>query len=398
MGAARHAPGRGPGIPLSSGPQDIRAAGVSVEVHPRIADIPADDWNRCAGHADPFVGHAWLEALEASGCVGGGSGWHPAHLLLRKRDQVVAVAPRYIKDHGWGEFVFDHLWAGAAASVGEHWYPKSVVCVPFTPVPGRRLLAATDSGRRALLETLSRPEPGRSSTHLLFAEPAEVEAAAEHGALLRTGLRFQWRNAGYRDFEDFLGTLRSKRRKAIRRERRQVAEAGIHFTRCNGRELDAAQWAQVYSLYARTYRVRGQQPYLKADFWPRIAAAPGQYVRVVRGWRDGTLLCAALFVVGERTLYGRHWGTREDLPGLHFECCYYQGMELCLQEGLQRYDAGVQGWHRIHRGFEPLMHHSAHWVHHPRLRRAIARWLAAERAQLEAEQAWLQTHRAGHRA
>lgn len=319
-------------------------------------------------------------------------------MAIYANGQLLAAAPRYLKQDSWGEFVFDFAWAEAAQSIGRPWYPKAVVAVPFTPVPGPRLLGSNAAARQTLAESLDADEGELSSTHLLFTNGADQDLLESRGGLRREGLRLVWRNPRHGGFDDYLGSLRSRRRKEVRRERRQVADAGIRFECVNGADLEPERWPAIHALYAGTYHARGQRPYLAAGFWPAIAASPHRPVRVVLGHRHGELVCCALYLAGTDTLYGRHWGSRIEQPGLHFEACYYQGIELCIREGFSRYDAGVQGWQKLHRGFEPVIQTSAHFIADPELRSAIDRWLLHEREHIADQCRALRQHHAGPRA
>lgn len=331
-----------------------------------------------AAERNPCVSHDFLRALEDTGCVGPGTGWHPLHQVARDaQGRIIAAAPVYEKMHSRGEFVFDWAWADALERVGEAYYPKRVCCVPYTPVPGPRV-AGSPAGVACVLAELARQcdQGAASSTHILFPDTVPTGSC---DWMERRDVRYVWSNRGYPDFDAFLAQLSAKRRKEIRRERRKLAQAGIRFRYRSGETADADHWAKVYALYARTYQIRGQQPYLNPDFFPVYAErAPGR-VLLIEAWLNNTLLAVAIAIKGQDTLFGRHWGTAQDIDGLHFETCYYQGIEYCIEHGLIRYDAGVQGEQKRMRGFEPTVTRSMHHIGHPGLRDAVDAFLARER-------------------
>lgn len=350
---------------------------------PAIAAVDAARWNALAG-ANPFLQHAYLHALEASGSVGDDSGWQPAHVVVESGDALLAAAPLYLKQHSYGEFVFDFAWANAYHRCGLDYYPKLVCAVPYAPVAGARLLAR-DAATRQLLARALAELPGRvgaSSLHALFADQRDLAALREAGALTRRDCHYLWRNRGYRHFDDYLGALSSKRRKEIRRERRRCAEAGIGHRVVAPEAIDDALWDRLYALYARTYFMRGQHPYLTPAFFRHLGAAMPEAVRYVLALRGGEVVAMAFMLEGADTLYGRHWGCAEEFDALHFETCYYAGIDYCIRRGLRYFDAGAQGEHKIHRGFEPVATWSAHVVEEPRLRAAIADFLTREQEML----------------
>ena len=366
---------------MSAEDSTVTAYAPQIESVESIASVDADVWDRLfdAGH-NPCVSHAFLHALEITGCVGEHTGWRPRHLLAHDADgRLVAAAPAYLKTHSRGEFVFDWAWADALERAGHAYYPKLVCCVPFTPVPGPRI--AGDPGAAQLVRQAFEAQcaaGAASSAHLLF--PAtDQDAPCSADWMERRDLRYVWSNNRYPDFDGFLTQLSSKRRKEIRRERRRLAEQGIQFLCRPADGLDAAHWQTVYALYARTYHVRGQSPYLTPEFFPTYAAlAPGR-VLLIEVHLDQRLLAVAIAIVGDDTLFGRHWGTAVDVDGLHFETCYYQGIDYCIRHGLARYDAGVQGEQKRMRGFEPAVTRSLHHIAHPGLRRAVDVFLSEER-------------------
>lgn len=365
----------------------------------RIAEVPATAWDALFPAGYPFIRHDWLRALEEHGCATPGSGWTPCHLLLENDDgELLAAAPLYLKAHSWGEFVFDFAWAEGAQQAGIRYYPKLLSAVPFTPSTGPRLGARDEASHARLISALLQlPEQsGTSSWHGLFLSASEAEACAEQGALRRHDLQFHWHNrpGGYTDFDEFLGALSHDKRKKIRQERRKLADSGLSFETLPGEAFVEAQWAELYALYANTYEERGQPPYLSLEFFLDYARLPGSPVRVTVA-RDGarTVAMALLLQDGNR-LYGRHWGAAERYDGLHFETCYYQGVQHCIREGLAVYDAGAQGEHKLARGFDPVMTHSVHSISDPRLAQAVARALGRERLLVAARLEQLQAHRA----
>jgi len=351
-----------------------------------MADIDPAAWNALAGDY-PFLRHEFLAALESTGCVARDNGWTPHHLVLGPPAQPLALAPLYEKAHSWGEFVFDFAWARAWESRGLDYYPKILLAIPFTPATGPRVLCAgrgaeADAQRRAALAAIAADAGarGRSSAHALFIDEPLRAAAQECGWLLRRDCHFQWHNRGYVDFEAFLATFSADKRKKARRERRRIAEQGIEFQIRTGRELDRATLEQVHALHASTFLRHGHQPYLNAAFFQRVAAALGEAFIAVLARRDAELVATAVYFRSQDTLYGRYWGASGDFHSLHFEACYYQGIELCIRQGLQRFEPGTQGEHKLARGFEPAFTWSAHWIADRAMRAAVAHYLEREAA------------------
>lgn len=360
----------------------------------RIRDLPAADWDALFGMAYPFTRHAFLAALEDHGCVGRATGWQPCHLVLEDAAGLAAAMPLYRKEHSYGEFVFDFAWAEASHRAGIPYYPKLLCAVPFTPVAGPRLAARSPELRAALLRQAARllEDAPFGSAHVLFLDPPAAAAAAAGGWLERSDVQFHWHGRGDRSFEDFLARLSHDKRKKIRRERRKVAEAGITFEWRPGDALSEAEWAEVYALYGNTYEERGQAPYLTLPFFLDYGRRPGSPLRLALA-RDGArLIAVAITMVGGDTLYGRHWGCAERYDGLHFETCYYQGIELCLAQGLAHFDAGAQGAHKLARGFEPVLTRSAHRLADARLARAVGAFLERERVAVAQRQSMLAEH------
>lgn len=369
----------------------------------RIADIDAARWNALFDAGYPFTQHAYLAALEDSGSATPERGWTPCHLIGEDdTGQLVAAAPLYLKAHSWGEFVFDFSWADAAQRAGLPYYPKLLTAVPFTPAAGPRLGAGDAESRRALLRALcGLPlQAGFSSWHGLFMAEDELDTRGAHAPLLRQDVQFQWRNAPepYADFTQFLAALSREKRKKIQQERKKVAGLGWHFETLPGDAFSEAEWVALYALYANTYEERGQPPYLTLAFFHAYAMQPGTPVRVTVARHEGRFMAMALLVQGKNTLYGRHWGSLGFHDGLHFETCYYQGIDYCIRQGLSRYDAGAQGEHKLARGFDPVMTHSLHQFAEPRFAAAVSAALARERRLVGQRLAELQTHSAYKKA
>ncbi|WP_416137730.1 GNAT family N-acetyltransferase [Halomonas sp. HK25] len=355
---------------------------------PAIEAVPAADWNALVGDDHPFLRHEFLYALEASGSVSPVTGWVPRHLTLWQGELLVGVMPHYHKHHSFGEYVFDWSWADAWERAGGRYYPKGLTAIPYTPAPGPRLALAEGvdplAARKLLATAWEGEATGLSSWHLLFAEEAEVAAwqAACPRLLARYGVQFQWRDAGYGDFDGFLAAMTSKRRKAIRRERRIVADQGLTLHRLEGAAIDAAALAHFFRCYEITYLERGRHGYLNLDFFRRLLATLPETLLLVQARLDGKPVAAALCLQGARTLYGRYWGCEVMADCLHFEACYYQGIEHCLARGLAVFDPGTQGEHKLARGFAPRLLTSLHHIADPRLGDAVARFCAEERAQV----------------
>lgn len=374
-----------------------RAPELSLTLHRSVAEIPAAEWDACAGGGNPFVGHAFLAALEESGSTGGRSGWLPQHAALRDdAGTLLACAPMYAKSHSYGEYVFDHGWADAYERAGGRYYPKLQVAAPFSPVPGPRLLVRPGSGigAEALAQGLSQAcgQLELSSVHVTFCTEAEWTALGQAGWLQRIGTQFHWSNAGYASFEEFLGALSSRKRKAIRRERRDAAASGFVLKTLRGHEITARHWAAFHRFYRSTTDKKwGRSAYLTARFWPLLGEALGDRVVLMIAEQDGEPVAGALNLLGEEALYGRNWGCLVDAPFLHFELCYYRAIDFAIEHGLPRVEAGAQGEHKIQRGYLPVPTYSAHWIAHAGLRRAIADFLSRERPAMLAEMEALAT-------
>ncbi len=353
-----------------------------------INEIPSELWDALVPAGYPFLQHAFLAALENSGSVTPARGWQPCHLIVEAGDgSVQGLLPLYRKQHSWGEYVFDFQWAEAWARAGHNYYPKLTAAVPFSPVQGPRLIAACNESRGLIVSWLdTQLQQGEiSSLHLLFNQGDENSALNANGWVQRLGCQFHWLNRGYTSFADFLAVCNSRKRKNFRKEREQVAAKGIRFEWLAGAAVGPAEWERFFPFYAATYLKRGQQPYLQPAFFQLLDAMVGS-VRLVFARANEQDVAAALFLVGGDTLYGRYWGCLEEYEFLHFETCFYQGMELCIAEGLARFDAGAQGEQKLLRGFEPVLTQSWHKLQ-PGLHGAVADFLERERGSIRAYQA-----------
>lgn len=324
----------------------------------------------------PFLEPAFFEALAASGATGG-AGWEPHHLGGAGKDGF--FLPLWRRHDSFGEFVFDHGWAHTATRAGLPWYPKLVTAIPFTPVPGPRWRgsATADTLWSGVQDALR--ETRASSWHLLFPDAATREALHDVPLIARQGCHFRWHNRDYAHFDDFLARLTSRKRKSLRKERERVQGHDLDIRWCAGRDIPQEWWPAFWRCYAMTYYERGQQPYLPQSFFERLAASGlGDQLAIAAAFRDDEMEAAAFYLFDDDCLYGRYWGCLREYDGLHFELCYYQGIEFCIERGLRRFDPGVQGEHKILRGFEPEITWSLHWIEHPRLREAIANFCEEE--------------------
>lgn len=357
---------------------------MQVEVHNSIAEIDAAAWNRLAGTACPFLRHEFLAAAEHTGCVSTATGWTPRHLAVYgPNGKIRAAMPLYEKSHSWGEFVFDWSWAGAYQRSGLEYYPKLVSAVPFTPAPGRRILRG-DSEDRDLAATLLDAaielagNSDCSSFHVLFPDPGELPILREAGLQLRKDCQFHWHNQDYRSFGDFLGKFSSAKRKKAKRERRRVAEDGITFRWIRGEDADRALWSDVYRLISVTFLRRGSMPYFDLDFFLDVSRHLPETILLVLAERHGALIAAAVFFVSADVLYGRYWGSDAHYNSLHFETCYYQGIDYCIANRKKIFEPGTQGEHKLSRGFVPTTTWSAHWLARPEFYAAIRKYLREE--------------------
>lgn len=360
---------------------------IEIEVHPSLNGIPAEVWDACACPGgvtvDPFTTHRFLRALEESGSVGPGTGWEPRYLTARQGDAVIACAPLYAKSHSQGEYIFDFNWADAYERAGGHYYPKLQIAVPFTPASGRRLLTLPGhevQGRAALVQGAVQlaADHGLSSLHITFCTAEEAEAGAAMGLLSRRSQQFHWENAGYPDFDAFLATLSSRKRKAIRKERATAQGFGGEIVALTGEALQPAHWDAFWHFYQDTGARKWGTPYLTRAFFDIAQDTLREDMLLVLALREGRPVAGALNFIGAEVLYGRYWGAIEHHPCLHFELCYYQALEFAITRGLARVEAGAQGEHKLARGYLPVQTHSLHWIADPGFRDAIARYLEAE--------------------
>jgi len=370
-----------------------------------IAQVDARSWNALAGAAQPFLRHEFLLALEQSGCAAARTGWTPRHLIIEDATGVPAAAmPLFRKAHSRGEFVFDFSWAAAYAQQGLQYYPKLLTAVPFTPVSGPRVLlgpivdgkAVTRSVVRAALD-YARSEQ-LSSWHVLFPTDATAADLDQAGLILRRDCQFHWYNHGYESFEAFLATFTAEKRKKAKRERRRVAEAGIEFDTLHGGDMTASLWDIVYAFYAETFHRHGHEPYLNLDFFKRVSAAMPDELMLKIARLGAEPIAVAIFFVGSEALYGRYWGAGGNFHSLHFEACYYQGIEYCIDKKLQRFEPGTQGEHKVPRGFVPTLTHSAHYIADRRFAAAIRDYAQREARGVDSYAAAVNEHVPYHRA
>ena len=356
-----------------------------------VAELPRDQWDACAGSANPFVSWDFLTALERSGSVGEGTGWQPLPLVLDGPDgRIAAAVPAYGKSHSQGEYVFDHGWADAWERAGGRYYPKIQIAAPFSPVPGPRLLLRDEAFAPALIagiETLVERN-SLSSAHATFVEADQVPLFEAAGWLIREDSQFHWTNRDYGDFGDFLADLSSEKRKNIRKERAR-AVAGLEIVHLTGGALTEAHWDIVWDFYQDTGARKWGTPYLTRSFFSLLSETMADKVLLVLALREGRAIAGALNLIGGDALYGRYWGCNEDVPNLHFELCYYQAIDIAIARGLKRVEAGAQGGHKLARGYAPEPTWSAHHIPNPGFRRAVADFLATERAGVQQDRQWL---------
>jgi hypothetical protein len=360
---------------------------VSLRDDVALEAIAPGDWDALCGHS-PLLSHAFLDALHATGCASRATGWEPRYITAWRGPSLAGALPLYAKTHSYGEYVFDWSWADAWRRHGARYYPKLVAAIPFTPAPLPRLIARDDATRAALLRHAlaglhANTDPATlpfSSLHILFPAESEVLFCLDAGMVVRHGVQFRWTNAGYRDFADFLASFSHDKRKKVKQERRRVAAAGVTFERKVGAAISDEDWSFFHRCYERTYRAHHAAPYLSLAFFRRIAATMGEHLVLVLGRRDGNPVCAALDVFEPTALWGRYWGALDYIPGLHFEACYYQAIEFCIERGIGRFEGGAQGAHKLARGLVPVTTHSAHAIADPRFVPAIAAFCARERA------------------
>ncbi|MEM9706917.1 MAG: GNAT family N-acetyltransferase [Pseudomonadota bacterium] len=355
-----------------------------------VREVGREAWDACALAAapyNPFVSFDFLDAIEQSKSVCPEAGWQPMHLVLEEQGEIKGVCPLYAKGHSQGEYIFDHHWADAYARAGGRYYPKLLCAAPFTPANGPRLLAPEGPIRNTLAAALAQvcAQMTASSVHVNFVNDADKKALSSAGFLERTGIQYHWFNKGYETFDDFLGALASRKRKAVKRERRDAVESGIKIKKLIGEEIEERHWNAFWIFYQDTGARKWGTPYLTRTFFRLAAQTMGEKILMIVAERDGEPIAGALNFIGADTLYGRYWGCTEHHPFLHFEVCYHQAIEFAIERSLHCVEAGAQGEHKIARGYEPVATHSSHWIMDPGFRDAIARYLEAERQQGEEE-------------
>ncbi|MBE9515625.1 MAG: N-acetyltransferase [Proteobacteria bacterium] len=372
---------------------------MQIKVIKQLEQIAAEDWNRLLGTANPFLRHEFLLALEQSGCVTADKGWLPQHLALYDdHNTLLAAVPLYLKDHSWGEYIFDWAWANAYMRAGLDYYPKLTAAIPFTPAAGNRLLLHPDADAKTMSLQLGTAaielarEHRASSLHWLFTTEDEKHLFSEQGLLPRRSFQFHWHNNDYKHFDDFLDEMSSRKRKKIRRERRYVTEANIELIRIPASEATDEHWKQFYQFYLRTIMLHGATPYLNERFFKQIGNTMPDAVHLLLAKHKDKTIAGALFLEGNDTLYGRYWGSDDDYHSLHFETCYYAPIEYCIERGLKCFEAGAQGRHKLARGFLPAETHSAHWLSEPQFNNAIADYLKYEGKGVEDEMSELEQH------
>jgi len=372
-----------------------------LSVIDNLQSVPAEEWNALAGTDIPFLSHEFLSALERHHCVGAAAGWTPQHLLLYdagsndsgsnvrdNREKLVGAVPQYLKTNSYGELVFDWAWADAYHRSGRHYYPKLVVAIPYTPATGPRILIHPDADPDAVANALiehaleNAKTSGVSSLHWLFPNDRDLQRLKDHGLMPRLGCQFHWHNSsqngGYRDFDDYLERFTSKNRKKIKRERRQVIESGVVLSRLHGDEITEEQLQAVHRHYTSTFDRKGGYATLSLGFFQELAQTMPRQMVIILAEYDKRPVASAICFRDDHSLYGRHWGCDRRFQNLHFEACYYQGLEYCIEHGLSRFDPGAQGEHKISRGFLPTATWSAHWIADPDFRQAIADYLGRE--------------------
>jgi predicted N-acyltransferase len=366
-----------------------------LEIIEGLANITAREWNDIVpADANPFLSYEFLSALEYCGCVGEGTGWQPAHLVLRKTDRspLIAAMPLYLKQHSYGEFVFDWSWAQAYEQHGILYYPKALCAIPFTPVQGPRLLCASNEDSEGIRATLLSSlkslviQNELSSAHILFPDSSEIKGMLEQGFMLRDSVQFHWENHQYKDFDQFLAVLTMKRRKNIRRERAIVAAESINFTHIPGSDTSKTDWEFFYRCYENTYVEHHSSPYLTKSFFISLADTMPNNLHLIVASKDGERIACSLLIVDKTNAkaYGRYWGSIKYVDCLHFETAYYQAIEYCIRENIQVFEGGAQGEHKMARGFMPTTIHSAHWIANPQFSEAIKLFLRREHAGIAA--------------
>jgi len=360
-----------------------------ARLHGDLADIGAARWNALVhastGRLHPALRYEYLDAFHASGSASRATGWEPGYLTLWRGDALVAAAPLYKKFHSWGEYVFDWAWAEAYERNGLRYYPKLLVAIPFTPVGAPKLLAVDAEARTALARALLHHavRSGLSSLHVLFTDAEETALLDNAGLMVRRNVQFHWHNPGWAGFDDYLASLAQPKRKKIRAERRQVAAAGVTFEKLTGADITPEHWKFFHRCYSNTYFEHNSRPYLNIGFFERLGATMGEQVLLVIGSRNGRPVAAALNLFDADSLYGRYWGALEHIPCMHFEACYYQAIEFCIDHGIRHFEGGAQGEHKLARGFLPMEMRSAHWLGERNFADAVERYLERESQGIE---------------
>jgi len=364
-----------------------RESEIIARIASGVSGLNAATWDRLT-QDEPFLSHAFLSSLEDSGSVGPGTGWTPAPILVEdEAGHLSAVAPSYLKTHSQGEYVFDHGWADAWERAGGQYYPKLQVAVPFTPVPGPRLLGSSPQQLLTAIEAVT-VQNEISSAHVTFIDEAGAAECERRGWLIRHGIQYHWANRGYSSFDDFLAALTSRKRKAIRKER-EAAREGLEFRALRGSGIGPAEWDAMWAFYQNTGGRKWGHPYLTREFFDLAGERMGERLLLFLAVRDGRPIAGALNVIGPETLYGRYWGCTDEVPFLHFELCYYQAVEWAIDHGLKSVQAGAQGEHKLGRGYEPVITKSAHFIPNRSFREAIADFLENERGAIATELEWL---------
>ena len=369
-----------------------------IRVTDTLADIAPEQWDSLT-EGNPTLKHAWLQSMIDAGCTTAATGWLPQFLTLTRqvdgRTQLTGAVPLYLKSHSYGEYVFDWAWAEAYQRAGLSYYPKLVCAVPFTPCAGSRVLAASESDRTLLIDAMLSmvAENNVSSLHVLFSTQAEHQALLGKGMMSRQSVQFHWHNQDYADFGDFLSSMSHDKRKKIKQERKRVADAGVVCTRRPGSDITAADWNVFHDCYVRTYHAHRSSPYLNRAFFALIGERMAENLMMVIAEKNGVALAASLNLYSPSTLYGRYWGAREFVSGLHFETCYYQALEFCIEQRIQLFEGGAQGEHKLARGFTPVTCHSAHHINDPRFADAVSDFLRRESSGIERYVDELNEHR-----
>ena len=362
-----------------------------IALHGTLADISAAEWDALNSSGYPFASYAFLHALEASGSVGGDSGWQPVYICVRrgKEGPLLGALPAYVKYHSYGEYVFDHSWAHAFERAGGNYYPKLLSGIPFTPVPGPRLLrrdedSALDSYLISAFQQIVTSHD-LSSAHINFITKADSKSLGDKGWMIRKGLQFHWHNQDYTDFDSFLASLSSRKRKNIRKERQSIQAQGIAFHQLTGANIRPEHWDDFYRFYLSTIDKKWGGAYLTREFFTEIATSLADKILLVMASQNGQMIAGALNFIGKDTLYGRNWGCITELPNLHFETCYYQALDFAISRGLKTVEAGAQGFHKVQRGYLPVYTYSAHWLPDAGFSHAVQRFLRQESAAIEEE-------------